>query len=56
MSANVETNERPDYDEVIQKIADYVLDYEIVSETAWAQGLENPVVPLSGGATGFPHD
>ena len=35
MSANVETNERPDYDEVIQKIADYVLDYEIVSETAW---------------------
>ncbi|WP_320823164.1 bifunctional 2-methylcitrate dehydratase/aconitate hydratase [Reinekea sp.] len=35
MSANVETNERPDYDEVMQKIADYVLDYEIVSETAW---------------------
>jgi len=35
MSANVETNERPEYDEVIQKIADYVLDYEIVSETAW---------------------
>jgi len=35
MSANVETNERPDYDEVIQKIADYVLDYEVVSETAW---------------------
>ena len=35
MSANVETNERPDYDEVIQKIADYVLDYKIVSATAW---------------------
>ncbi|MAL98973.1 MAG: 2-methylcitrate dehydratase [Alteromonadaceae bacterium] len=29
MSANVESNDRPDYDEVLQSIADYVLDYEI---------------------------
>ncbi|MDV6315070.1 bifunctional 2-methylcitrate dehydratase/aconitate hydratase [Idiomarina sp. HP20-50] len=35
MSATVETNERPDYDEVIQTIADYVLDYEIDSDEAW---------------------
>lgn len=34
MSANVETNERPDYDQVLQKIADYVLDYKIDSKEA----------------------
>lgn len=34
MSSNVETNVRPDYDDVIQGIADYVLDYEIDSAEA----------------------
>ncbi|NNF16401.1 MAG: bifunctional 2-methylcitrate dehydratase/aconitate hydratase [Gammaproteobacteria bacterium] len=34
MSANVEMNERPDYDEVIQNIADYVLNYTIDSDEA----------------------
>ncbi|WP_018690592.1 bifunctional 2-methylcitrate dehydratase/aconitate hydratase [Algicola sagamiensis] len=31
MSMNVEQNERPDYDRVIQDIADYVMDYQIDS-------------------------
>ncbi|QLF92040.1 2-methylcitrate dehydratase [Pseudomonas sp. ABC1] len=35
MSSNVDLNNRPDYDQVIQDIADYVLDYEIVSREAW---------------------
>ncbi|MBS3804748.1 MAG: 2-methylcitrate dehydratase [Oleiphilaceae bacterium] len=35
MSANVESNQRPDYDEVLQKIADYVLGFEIESPEAW---------------------
>ena len=35
MSANVDQNIRPDYDQVIQDIADYVLDYRIDSEEAW---------------------
>ena len=35
MSANVDHNERPDYDQEIQAIADYVLDYRIDSEEAW---------------------
>ncbi|MAM88035.1 MAG: 2-methylcitrate dehydratase [unclassified Hahellaceae] len=35
MSATFDLNERPDYDEVLQKIADYVLTYEINSEEAW---------------------
>ncbi|MAC14415.1 MAG: 2-methylcitrate dehydratase [Alcanivorax sp.] len=35
MSANVDHNERPDYDQEIQAIADYVLDYRIHSEEAW---------------------
>lgn len=35
MSATFDLNERPDYDEVLQKIADYVLTYEITSEEAW---------------------
>ncbi len=34
MSANVESNVRPDYDQVIQDIADYVLKYEIQSDEA----------------------
>ena len=34
MSANVDMNVRPDYDQVIQDIADYVLDYEIKSAEA----------------------
>jgi len=34
MSANVETNERPDYDQVIQDIADYVLHYKVESAEA----------------------
>ena len=35
MSANVDTNERPDYDGVLQAIADYVLDTDITSAEAW---------------------
>ncbi|WP_334078854.1 bifunctional 2-methylcitrate dehydratase/aconitate hydratase [Microbulbifer sp. M83] len=35
MASNVEQNIRPEYDQVIQDIADYVLDYEIESEEAW---------------------
>ncbi len=34
MSTNVDMNDRPDYDQVIQDIADYVLNYEISSEEA----------------------
>ncbi|MDX1480719.1 MAG: bifunctional 2-methylcitrate dehydratase/aconitate hydratase [Woeseiaceae bacterium] len=34
MSSNVESNVRPDYDQVIQDIADYVLDYNIDSAEA----------------------
>ncbi|PTY37209.1 2-methylcitrate dehydratase [Saccharospirillum sp. MSK14-1] len=35
MSANVDTNNRPDYDNVLQAIADYVLDTDITSFEAW---------------------
>ncbi|MFL1465500.1 2-methylcitrate dehydratase [Marinobacter sp. HN1S83] len=35
MSSNVDQNVRPDYDDVLQKIADYVLTYEVDSEEAW---------------------
>lgn len=35
MSTTFDFNERPEYDEVLQKIADYVLNYEITSEEAW---------------------
>lgn len=35
MSSNVEANVRPDYDTLIQNIADYVLDYTIDSDEAW---------------------
>ncbi|WP_346797626.1 bifunctional 2-methylcitrate dehydratase/aconitate hydratase [Halomonas sp. Bachu 37] len=35
MSATVETNVRPDYDGELQKIADYVLGFEIESAEAW---------------------
>ncbi|SHF07009.1 2-methylcitrate dehydratase [Modicisalibacter ilicicola DSM 19980] len=34
MAANVEANVRPEYDEELQKIADYVLDYRIKSQEA----------------------
>jgi 2-methylcitrate dehydratase len=34
MSSNVEFNNRPDYDHVIQDIADYVLTFEVSSEEA----------------------
>lgn len=34
MSINVESNDRPDYDDVLQQIADYVLDYQIDSAEA----------------------
>ena len=36
MSATFDLNERPDYDEVLQRIADYALAYEITSEEAWS--------------------
>lgn len=34
MSANVDQNNRPDYDQVIQQIADYVLNYRVESREA----------------------
>lgn len=34
MSANVDLNDRPDYDRVLQTIADYVLDYQVESAEA----------------------
>ena len=34
MSANVDLNNRPDYDQVLQDIADYVLNYRITSQEA----------------------
>ena len=34
MSANVDQNNRPDYDQVLQDIADYVLNYRIDSPAA----------------------
>lgn len=35
MSSNYDLNNRPDYDQVIQTLADYVLDYEIRSDEAF---------------------
>ncbi|ROQ46680.1 2-methylcitrate dehydratase [Marinobacter sp. 3-2] len=35
MTATFDLNERPDYDTVLQKIADYALTYQIDSEEAW---------------------
>ncbi|MGS2743510.1 bifunctional 2-methylcitrate dehydratase/aconitate hydratase [Halomonas sp. LS-001] len=35
MSATVETNIRPDYDDELQKIADYVLGFKIENDEAW---------------------
>lgn len=35
MSATFDVNVRPDYDEVLQQIADYVLTYQIESDEAW---------------------
>lgn len=34
MSANVDMNHRPEYDQVIQDIVDYVIDFEVSSEEA----------------------
>ncbi|MDF9617637.1 2-methylcitrate dehydratase [Pseudomonas entomophila] len=34
MSANVDFNTRPDYDQILQAIADYVLDYQVDSREA----------------------
>ena len=34
MTSNVEVNNRPDYDNVIQDIADYALNYKVTSEEA----------------------
>lgn len=35
MSATFDLNERPDYDDILQNIADYVLTYQITSDEAW---------------------
>jgi 2-methylcitrate dehydratase len=35
MSANADQNQRPDYDQLIQQIADYTLNYQIDSPEAW---------------------
>jgi len=35
MSATFDLNERPDYDDVLQRIADYVLTYQVKSDEAW---------------------
>lgn len=35
MNSNADVNQRPDYDQVIQDIADYVLNYQIESDEAW---------------------
>ena len=34
MSANVDLNDRPDYDRVLQTLADYVLSYRVESSEA----------------------
>jgi 2-methylcitrate dehydratase len=34
MSNNVDLNQRPDYDDVLQQVADYVMTYEVASEEA----------------------
>ena len=36
MSATFDLNERPDYDDLIQAIADYTLNYRIKSKEAWS--------------------
>ena len=35
MSATFDLNERPDYDDVLQQIADYVLTYRVKNKEAW---------------------
>lgn len=35
MSGTANTNLRPDYDDVLQAIADYVLNFEVTNEEAW---------------------
>ena len=39
MSANFDLNHRPEYDEVIQKITDYVIDYKVDSDEAMETAL-----------------
>lgn len=39
MSANFDLNHRPEYDDVIQKITDYVIDYEVDSDEAMETAL-----------------
>ena len=36
MPTTVEQNKRPDYDDVIVDIADYVMNYNVTSEEAWS--------------------
>jgi len=36
MTTNADQNKRPDYDQVIEKIADYTLNYKIKSKEAWS--------------------
>jgi 2-methylcitrate dehydratase len=36
MTTNADQNKRPDYDQVIAKIADYTLNYKIKSKEAWS--------------------
>lgn len=35
MTATYDINQRPEYDEVLQRIADYTLNYQITSDEAW---------------------
>ena len=35
MTATFDLNERPDYDDVLQRIADYVLTYRVTNQEAW---------------------
>ena len=41
MSLNVDYNLRPDYDEVIQDIANYVINYKVVSDEALTTARKN---------------
>ncbi|MDF5874996.1 hypothetical protein P4112_30390, partial [Pseudomonas aeruginosa] len=46
MSANVDLNQRPDYDAVLQDIADYVLDYRCTKNAkAFHDKCENLLLP-----------
>ena len=47
MSANVDLNQRPDYDPELQAIADYVLDYRVESREERAPGEFHPALVLT---------